>query len=286
MPQQIAEQIEGYIQQDPGGRGIANWACRAELLPAAQSLYESRRILITTGFYILSAGAIETDGPPGAIILANALTQLGKPVSILVDDHAAHIMQSGLDYIGCDVELIEIAPGEPIAADRIIHKDTTHFVAIERPGRSRDGSYYNFAGKDISQFVAPIDDIFAEARNQGIVTIGIGDGGNELGMDFVSAKVDSHLKFDKPISCCTGADYCICAGVSNWGGYGMAALLSLLSGKDLLPQENELVELLNRIVSAGAVDGISAKPHATVDGLEAHWESSIYANVRQITETR
>ena len=148
MANKIAKLIESYIQQDPGGRGIAQWACQAELLPATLSLFKSQRVVITTGFYILAAGVIETDGPPGAIVLANALRRLGKPVSILVDDHAAPIIRSGMAYIGCDVELIDIAPGTPIPPSRVIRKDTTHFVAIERPGRSKDGRYYNCAGID------------------------------------------------------------------------------------------------------------------------------------------
>ncbi|MEE8420203.1 MAG: glutamate cyclase domain-containing protein, partial [Dehalococcoidales bacterium] len=36
--------------------------------------------LITTGFFILSAKAPETDGPPGTIALARALRQLGFKV--------------------------------------------------------------------------------------------------------------------------------------------------------------------------------------------------------------
>jgi hypothetical protein len=282
MAHQIASSIERFIQQDPGGRGIGHWACRAELLPATLSLYESNHVVITTGFYILTAGAIETDGPPGAIVLANALRQMGKSVSILVDDHAAPIIRCGLDFIGCDVEVIEITPGHAIDPDTVIGPDTTHFVAIERPGQSRDGCYYNFAGKDITPYVSPVDDLFIHARQKGIVTIGIGDGGNELGMLQVADKVDEHLACTPAISCQVGADFCICAGVSNWGGYGMAALLSYLAGKNLLPPVERLIELLWEIVHAGAVDGISAQQRATVDGLAPFWEHDIYSKVRQL----
>ena len=38
------------------------------------------KVVIVTGFYILSAGAAETDGPPGAIAIGNALEELGYEV--------------------------------------------------------------------------------------------------------------------------------------------------------------------------------------------------------------
>lgn len=284
MSQQIANEIESIMQQDPGRRGVARWACHSQLLPATQSLLNGGRVLITTGFYILSAGVIETDGPPGAIVLADALVKLGRPVSILVDTHAASIMKSGLECVESDIALIETTPTASSLPPEMLHRDTTHFVAIERPGRSENGCYYNFAGKDISAFVSPVDDLFVHAKKNGIITIGIGDGGNELGMDQVSAKVDEHLACSPPISCRVGADYCICAGVSNWGGYGMAALLSRLAGKNLLLPVDRLVGLLDRIVAAGAVDGILAKPCATVDGLDASWERDIYSRMLQIAQ--
>ena len=279
----VAEAIERQIQQDPGGRGIEQWGCREELLPATLSLMRGRHVVITTGFYIAAAGAIETDGPPGAIILATALQKLGKRVTLLVDDHAARIMARGLDVMAASVETVATAPGAPIAPDSLFQSDTTHFLAIERAGRSADGRYYNFAGRDITAHVAPVDDLFEEARETGIVTIGIGDGGNELGMRRVAEAVDRHLAVEPPISCSVDADYCICAGVSNWGGYGMTALLSRLTGERLLPPLSRLNTLLAAIVDAGAVDGISARRRPTVDGLKPAWEREIYQRMRRLS---
>lgn len=56
-------------------------------------------------------------------------------------------------------------------------------VAIERTGRAVDGHYYTMRGRDMSHLTAPIDDLFLFASQKGTTkTIGIGDGGNELGM--------------------------------------------------------------------------------------------------------
>src|SRR5438128_12579784 len=45
---------------------------------AARALFDSPRVLITTGFYV--EGRPETDGPPGAFFLGRALGQLGASI--------------------------------------------------------------------------------------------------------------------------------------------------------------------------------------------------------------
>ena len=51
---------------------------------------------IATGFYILSAGMVETDGPPGAIAIGDALQAIGYEVVYVTDSHAAPLMNSVL----------------------------------------------------------------------------------------------------------------------------------------------------------------------------------------------
>ena len=268
--------IENLIQQDPGKRGLANWAVQDHILPATESLLEGKHILLTTGFFIKNAGVIETDGPPGAIILAEALIKLGKTVTILVDAHSVEIMKAGFSSINRDIEIIGYAIEDDLFEKNPVRPDTTHFVAIERPGQAADGKYYNFRGDDISFAVTPVDTLFRFCAENGIITIGIGDGGNELGMGLVSKDVDIHVAPGRAFSCKTDALHCVCAGVSNWAGYGKAALLSLMANQNLLPSPDDFTRLLNAVVEAGAVDGVSGKQEATVDGLEASWEHNLF----------
>jgi hypothetical protein len=281
----IAAHIERSIQQDPGNRGLNNWAIQQELLPATQSLAQGDHIIITTGFYILSAGVIETDGPPGAIILADALRRMGKKVTLLIDSSDAGIMRQGMDAIGSSVKIVEIQEDKKISANDLFTPDTTHFIALERPGQAADGCYYNFRGYDLSPHIAPLDDLFIDAQSRNIMTIGIGDGGNELGLGKVSANVDFHMPEDRPFSCKTVADFCICAGVSNWGGYGMAALLSVMACRNLLPKPSELAKLLDAITEAGAVDGVTGKNTPSVDGLDEEWEHNIFFMMHELSKT-
>ena len=52
------------------------------------------KVIIVTGFYILSAGAAETDGPPGAIAIGNALEELGYEVVYVTDSHCTKMIEA------------------------------------------------------------------------------------------------------------------------------------------------------------------------------------------------
>jgi hypothetical protein len=271
---ELADQIERNIQQDPGNRGLAHWALQNQILPAAASLLEGDHILLATGFYILRAGAIETDGPVGALILAHALVRAGKKVTLLFDDHSEDIFKAGLVHVDSSIDYVSLEVDKPIVPAELVMKNTTHMIALERPGRAKDRKYYNFAGKDITPYQASLDDLFIHCKNLGLTTIGVGDGGNELGMGAMADRIDNHT--NTLFSCRTLADFSICAGVSNWGGYGLAALISRMYGKNFMPTFAVMNSILNDIVKAGAVDGISAKQETTVDGLDSTWERQIY----------
>lgn len=285
MMQNIALKIEKTIQQDPGGRGLEYWAPQGDIIPAVESLKDGKHILIATGFYILSAGAIETDGPLGAIMLADALEKSGKKVTLIFDDHSEEIIQKGIEAIGGQIDYAVVPTNGPFDLTSLLTPGTTHFIALERPGRASDGAFYNFKGNNISKYHMVLDDFFIECGLKNITTIGIGDGGNELGMGAVSEAVDQFVDFDRPFSCQTAAMYIICAGVSNWAGYGIAAFLSVMTGKNLMQPPEKLETMLDAIVAAGAVDGVSGKQESTVDGLEVTWEYGIYNDMFQLTST-
>jgi D-glutamate cyclase len=281
----LGKSLELFIQQDPGGRGLTKWAGTGGLFPAAVSLAGGRHVLILTGFYILSAGVIETDGPPGTVILANALCKAGKRVTILTDRHAEGIMRAGLRSIDCPAELVTYSKDDRIEYEAVIGSDTTHCIALERPGIAADGFHHNFRGLIISDHVAPLDDVFIKCASSGIITVGIGDGGNELGMGNVSHAVDAHIAPHRPYSCKILSDLCICSGVSNWTGYALAALLSRLFSKNLMPDASSFSSLLEEVVAAGAVDGVTGKRDLTVDALPRVWEDGVYERMLEVSST-
>lgn len=288
--ERIARRIETLVQRDPGGRGLAYWAEMGDLLPAARSLLGGSYVAVTTGFYIPACGAIETDGPVGAIVLAHALQALGQDIVFLVDEHAIDIIEAGIASVpGLRVRVIGFSPGDTPKLRRLAGEGFSHIVAVERPGQSGNGTYRTMRGEDITSHVAVLDSLFT-APERTYTTIGIGDGGNELGLLKVSENVDRYLTAtstmmeNRPISCRTPADYCIYAGVSNWGAYGLCALLAEMTGKPLLPNAQMVTDLLRELVVAGAVDGVLRKRSLSVDGLPLAEETEIVERVGAVAD--
>jgi hypothetical protein len=128
-------------------------------------------------------------------------------------------------------------------------------------------------GRDITSHMSPAHDLFEEApRAIPITTIGIGDGGNEIGMGKIAWEiVRRNITGGGSVACRVPADFLVVCGVSNWGAYGLAAGVCALRGVKpdpaLFNPERER-ELLRVMVENGPlVDGVTGQPSLTVDGL-------------------
>jgi hypothetical protein len=261
MPHNSIEDI--VLQND--GRGIS--ALREHLPPnfmevaAELALANRGKALIVTGFYIAVAGAPETDGPPGAAGIGAALKKLGFEVAYVTDRWSKAVMES---VAGGD-EVIEFPitshfESAQFANDLIKKHTPSLLISIERAGLVGDGTYRNWKGVDISEFNAKIDHLFDQFPN----SIGIGDGGNEIGMGNLKSVIPGLDRLpDNP--CVTTTKELIIASCSNWGGYGLAAQLSLMAGQNMLPSVEQGYEWVKSTVAAGAVEGMSGERKDWVD---------------------
>ena len=222
------------------------------------------RVAIVTGFYILTAGQHETDGPPGALAIGNALQSLGNDVTYVTDVHTAPMMRGWLGNSGRVVEF-PIAGDEEsrAAAGALINElQPDLLIAIERCGRNASDVYLNMLSRDITEYTARLDYLF----ELGVPSVGIGDGGNEIGMGNVVEHIPPVATLpDEPAI--STVDRLLIASVSNWGGYGLVAALSLLSGRNLLPSVEDENRLITMMVDEGAVDGGSGLNRYYVDNF-------------------
>lgn len=270
LTEQSLREIEKIITRDEGKRGISNHLNSYEdFHKGVQSLYKGKKVLIITGFTVPKCKVGESDGPLGAIALAKALEDLNKEVFIVTDEYTHEILE-GLKRMK---ELSARIYSPPLKVkkeglEKILKEFApTHLVAIERPGRSRDGKYHSMGGEDISGYVADLDPLMDMAKEQGVVTLAIGDGGNEMGMGKIRKAGVSLVNHGEKIFATSSADYLILAGVSNWGAYGLVAGLSLLSDMNLLQEGKEEVLLLKKLTDLGGVDGCKKEKSLTVDGI-------------------
>lgn len=215
-------------------------------------------ILLLTGFFIPSAQAPETDGPIGAAALANALKKLGKQIAFFTDPHTVAVLHSI-----CPDDPIHSFPvmdPEPSASlARRILKDLapSAVIAIERPGPNADGRFFTMRNVDISSWTAHLEFLFNAP-----VTIGIGDGGNELGLGGIATRLPVNFP-----STVTESSHMLIGGTSNDAAFALIAALEILTDRDdLLPTPSEVTDWLTCIVHAGAVDGILGTSTLSVDG--------------------
>ena len=78
------------------------------------------------------------------------------------------------------------------------------------------------------------------------------------------------------------ADYTLTAGVSNWWGAGLAALLSHETGEALMLSPAEETAALQAVVAAGGLDGCTGRQLLTVDGLPLQVHLSRRAALKQL----
>lgn len=126
----------------------------SDLTGAVKSLVEKgRKAMIITGFYIPTGEppATETDGPPGALILAEGLRYLNMEVSLLSDEYTLPTLKAGLKILNLtekEVPLIcfplehsDLENASPLS-HRFIEElfngplgwDLSHLIYIERVG--------------------------------------------------------------------------------------------------------------------------------------------------------
>ena len=239
LPADFCEQAAEYVLEHPG------------------------HTLIVTGFYVLMADKPETDGPPGAIAIGKALEGLGRKVTYVTDACTAPVLRQ---WAG-EAEVVEfpvagIEESKRHAAALLERLRPDLLISIERCGRNSNDEYLNMRGRDISPQTARVDYLF----DGSVPSVGIGDGGNEIGMGNLVEIIPSVDSLpDEPAV--AEVDRLVIASVSNWGGYGLVAAISRIVGRNLLPSPDDEDLMVQGMVAAGAVDGTTGDAVATVDNF-------------------
>ena len=277
--------IDLLLALDPAARGVPAFGKPGAAVAAAETLARARRVLVVTGF-AFGPDLPETDGPPGAAVLGRALRRLGKDVVYVTDPVCAGVLEAALKTAGEPASVDIFPDGDATVAAAAMHRRyrASHLVAIERPGRSRDGGYWSMRAQTIAPWHREVDALFLKPP-RGVTTIGVGDGGNEVGMGNLRAQLARTGGTLARIASVVRVDRLVIAGVSNWGAYGVAAALGRLAGRDLLHTPDEERALIAACAEAGAVDGMTRQREARVDGLPASAHASFVELLRLLSST-
>jgi D-glutamate cyclase len=300
--------ILAAVQTDPGNRGLARdphdnlfTATKGDFEAACRSIagHPDPSLAIVTGFFIPTAmpPAMETDGPLGTLFLYRAFKPLGIFTAFQSEPDCFPAFNAALELFD-DRDQRLSSPG--FAAKRSRLSSTynnrvvtfTHLVALERVGPGANGRCHTMRGIDITDRIEPAHELFADDFEPEVVweTIGIGDGGNEIGMGKIPHEtIVKNIPNGDLIHCRVPTDHLIVAGVSNWGAYALAAGVYVLRGAkppvDLFnpSREQQILEVMVR--EGPLVDGVTGKQTATVDGLTWEEYTKPLVRIREILES-
>jgi len=324
----IAETLDQLIRLDIPARGIIGTLYEAARLKAGQPLTLAAvkllqkaikpgdKVIIATGWVdqpVVAPGCGETDGPPGALALARALRLTLKAAPIIVTDEC---LVNGVKQVARAAGFECVQPEElihSIERNKLLTISVLPFpvewdearqqavklldvlkpaacIALERGGVNADGIIHNMLGHDTGASQAKVDYIFQLAGERGIATLGIGDGGNEIGMANIADAVKAHVPYGAKCQCpCGGGfalstrvDVLVTATISNWAGYALAALLGIMTGTEAAicdaVQENRMLQAMP---NAGFHDAIFGGVFPSVDGCEAPVQLAMVTLIRE-----
>lgn len=253
----------------------------------------------------------ETDGPPGTVGLAHGLARAlrARPVlavegrsmeALVAASHGMGLLDvpfEDLEHRYNAVSVVEYPEGRDAAdaaAEEFIETyDPSAIVAVERMGSNRHGEMKvhegGYEGYDYVEGNAVVGPLFEKAREEGILTIGIGDRGNETGFGKIEEEVrDIYADAGKEdIACAVETDHLITAGTSNWGAYGIEAMLSILTETpEAMHGPDDESRVLDHHSRAGSIDAVSNLARKTVDGTAEKTQRGMVGILQNIVENR
>lgn len=276
---------------------------RGELRRAAESIAATTtpQVTILTGCFVPigDVHAAETDGPIGAAILAAGLIGAHIPAGIVTDPRCTHAMTVAAEAAS-DLDIPvgtfpdsgrrpeDVNWNSTQASTNFSITSSTHVISIERLGPATDGRIRSMHGEDRTDVTGPLHELF---ERQLWNRIGIGDGGNEIGMgNLPHSLVADEIQLGSEIHCRVTCDELIVAGCANWGAFGLLAALAIALPqvkKDLLDPLRPDVHrrILTALLERGpSVDGISGNPQRSVDGIPEIDHESLIQTIRNLVE--
>ena len=326
----VASDIDRLITLDINGRGVIHELYNAARQKTGRALVHAASevlsrnvtprsiVLITTGWPDrpwITPTIGELDGPPGAALLGRSIHRiLGAVPIFLIEEELQPAMRatacaSGFAVLSTDQAISASESPSPLHATsilsfpkeiskakkeskKLIDKfDPKAVIVIEKGGVNQKGIIHNARGMDTTACMAKADELVEVAKQNDIVSIGIGDGGNEVGMGLIEDAVRKFVPFGARCACpceaglapVTETDVLVTSSVSNWGAYGIAACLAVMhKDSDAIHDEAMEMRTLREAADAGLIDGNTGYVDPGADGIPAVTHAAIITILRQI----
>ena len=311
----IGWQIDHLMAIDTRGKGIIPALYDAALsvvkrplaMTAARSICARVKrgdvVGLITGFpsrSFLGRGITETDGPVGAVYLARVLEEVLDAVPVIIIDealkkycagpgYAAGLLVTDLDkallakrgsvnasalaFVNCP---LDDAEAKSVAREFLTSVVPKALVAVEMPSIAADGFAYTAGGRAIvHEHLAKAHHFFEIGAELGILRVGLGDGGNEMGMGNMREALARITPVGERIAAATDSDVPVVGASSNWAAYAIGVCIEALHGSSVVNRSIDLPAIIRRCADEGAIDGYSVRPEAKVDGTPVSLNTAI-----------
>lgn len=287
----------------------------------AKALHES----VDTGDVVIITGGAgvwprlphgESDGPLGAAAMAGTLTLArgARPIILTeernLESYENSVRACGFNVVSTDelhrrntdrypAVAVESYPEEQEAGEKAAEAlfeehDPAAVIGVEKIGPNREEVYHTWFGAEHvgRAKIAPLFDL---ANERGRLTIGFGDGGNEIGLGKIEDAVRELHPYGEMCQCgCEGgiatrvaADHIVIGGTSNWAAYGTAAMFAILTDSpDAFHSPDDEARMLEWNAFAGSSDGSISRPLPMVDGTDKETQVAIVQLLNNIVENR
>lgn len=304
--ERLGWQIDQLMSIDTRGKGVipALYDAAVAVMDAPLAMTAALRLCevvkrgdvvgIITGFpsrSFLGRGITETDGPVGAVYLARVVEEVLGAVPVIIIDEAlrkycvgsgiaAGLLIADLDkallakrgpvnasvlaFLDCPVDDDE---AQRVARDFLTTVEPKALIAVEMPSIASDGFAHTAGGRAIvHEHLAKAHHFFEIAKELGILRVGLGDGGNEMGMGNMREALAEISTVGSVIAAATDSDVPVVGASSNWAAYAIGICIEAIYGSTAVNRSIDLPAIIRRCAEEGAIDGYSVRPEAKVDG--------------------
>ena len=234
----------------------------------------------------------ENDGPLGAIVLGNALKALGYRVSILTEIELSSIFNELFKVYGSTLDMIELDKEDPNDHAGTA-PDLDSLIAIEKLGSNAKHVMHGATGVSRNGTRAHVDGLVNRLNDAGKLTVGIGDGGNEIGFGKIYTEARELLDYGKQCQCdcndgivtITPTQILFPVGVSNWGAYAVTSALAAATGEfGILHTPERELDIIAAATRVDCRDGGIGAARDFVDSVPAETSAAIVQILKTLAE--
>jgi len=250
------------------------------------------RVALVTGTYnekFFPGG--ETDGPIGAAVVGRVLGALGWKVTFCVEREIIPAMRSLAEAAGASGDYEGLVIGGGDHAELAERFDGAIF--IEKIGTNRCGVHHTSSGLASDCDDANVSGLVEGMNAAGKWTIGLGDGGNEVGFGAIVETVRELVRYGDACRCpCEGGiatalatETLYAASISNWAAYAIIAAMALIRKDfDLLHTPEMELKLLELAPTVGCREGTVAEGKPFIDAVPPEGSAAMVQLLKSAVE--